>query len=151
MNDRFIESCHISIGYELKVGTKGSFYQNKGERNILPQRVSLGIFAQHKTSNKDSQKKNEINGIYKKDEAGLYSKLNNRKIHSSVWELKDYPEFYGYGIIDERYSIYDLLLIYSEDNCSTSFDIHLFKGMGRPEFLKQALHYLRGHLNKSPN
>jgi hypothetical protein len=35
MNDRFIESCHILIGYEKKEGTKGSYYQVKGQRNIL--------------------------------------------------------------------------------------------------------------------
>jgi hypothetical protein len=151
MNDRFIESCHFLLGYEKKPDTKGSYYQAKGQRNILPERISLGIFAQHKASRKDSQKKNEINGIYKKAEAGIYSSLNERRIHSSIWGMEEYPEFYGYGIIDERYSIYDLLILHSGNDCSSSFEVHLFRGMGKPEYLKQAFSYLRNQLNKSPN
>lgn len=150
MNARFIESCHIPLGYELKPETKGSFYQCKGERNILPERLSLGIFAQKKPSQRDELKKNEINGIYKKAEEGLYSSLNNRKIHSSIWGAEAYPEFYGYGIIDERFSIYDLLILYSVNNCSKSFDIHLFRGMGKPEYLIQVFSFLREYINRKP-
>jgi hypothetical protein len=150
MNARFIESCHIPLGYDKKPETKGSFYQSKGQRNILPERLSLGIFAQKKHSQKDSLKKNEINGIYKKAEEGLYSSLNNRKIHSSIWGAEEYPEFYGYGIIDERFSIYDLLILHSGNNCSNSFDIHLFKGLGKPEYLPQAFSFLRDYINKKP-
>jgi len=138
------------MGYELKPETKGSFYQSWGRRDILPERISLGIFAQKRVSQKDSKKKNEINGIYKKTEDGLYSSLNNRKIHSSIWGAEEYPEFYGYGIIDERYSIYDLLILYSGNNCSNSFEIHLFRGLGKPEYLPQAFSFLRDYLNKKP-
>jgi hypothetical protein len=151
MNGSFIESCHIRLGYEKKPGTQGSFYQCTGQRNILPRRISLGIFAQKKASQKDNLKKNEINGSYKRDESGLYSSLNGRRIHSSIWGINDYPEFYGYGILDERYGIYDLLILYSGNNCFSSVDIHLFMGLGKPEFLNQAFQYLRGYLNKSPN
>ncbi len=150
MNDRFIESCHIPLGYQKKEGTKGSFYQNNGRRNILPERISLGIFAQKKTSAKDNLKKNEINGLYRKAEAGIYETLNNRKIHSSIWGAEAFPEFYGYGILDERFNIYDLLILYSENNCSNSFDIHLFRGLGKPEYLSNAFHYLRNYINQKP-
>jgi hypothetical protein len=151
MNERFIESCHIPLGYEKKEGTKGSYYQTKGEKNTLPNRISWGIYTQHRHSQKDELKKNEINAIYNKDEAGIYYSLNGRKIHSSIWGHDEYPEFYGYGIIDERFSIYDLLIIYSGNDCSTSFEIHLFRGMGKPEYLKQVFKYLRDYKNKSPN
>lgn len=151
MNDRFIETCHIPLGYEKKEGTKGSFYQYRGQRNILPERIYLGIFAQKKASQKDVLKRDEINGAYKKAEEGLYSLLNNRRFHSSIWEKEDYPEFYGYAIYDERHSIYDLLIIYSENNCSNSFDIHLFRGMGKPDYLTQAFKFLRGYINQKPH
>jgi hypothetical protein len=150
MNDRFIESCHIPLGYEKKEGTKGSFYQCYGQRGILPERISLGIFAQRKTSHKDQLKKNEINGLYKKVEAGIYSSLDNRKIHSSIWGAEAYPEFYGYGIIDERFSVYDLLVLHSGNNCFTSFEIHLFRGMGKPEYFSQVFQYLRNLINNKP-
>jgi hypothetical protein len=150
MNERFIENCHIPLSYQKKEGTKGSFYQAGGKKGILPARISWGIFAQRKTSLKDTLKKNEINGLYKKTESGLYDSIDNRKIHSSIWGNEEYPEFYGYGIIDERFGIFDLLIIYSENQCFDSMEIHLFKGMGKPEFLQQAFNYLRNYKTKSP-
>ncbi len=143
MNKRFIQSSHIPLYYELKAGTKGSFYQKAGERGILPSRISMGIFAQKKASKKDTAKLNELNGQYKKAEAGLYKELNKGRIHSSIWEAPDYPEYYGYGILDERHQIYDLLVLESEDNLSTSLSIHVFRGMGKPEYLQEAFNFLR--------
>lgn len=151
MNTRFIESSHNPLLYEKKEGTKGSFYQAGGKSGILPKRISWGIFAQRKPSGKDLLKKNEINGQYKKNEAGLYSGLNQGKIHSSIWDNKSYPEFYGYGILDERFSVFDLLIIYSENQCSQSMEIHIFRGMGKPEFLESAFNYLRTYVkSKKP-
>ena len=143
MNDRFIESSHIPFIYKKKLDTKGSYYQVAGKGGILPRRISLGIFAQRKKSAKDSEKKNEINGQYRKSEAGIYKELNQGRIHSSIWEYPEYPLFYGYGIIDERYGIFDLLIFYSEDNMKTEFEIHLFRGMGKPEYLSEAFNYLQ--------
>jgi len=150
MNDRFIEASHIPLSYVKKDGTKGSFYQIRGRKGILPERLSLGIFAQKKESQKDKLKKDEVNGTYKKAEEGIYKNLNRGRVHSSIWGLEDYPEFYGYGIIDERYSIYDLLVLYSGNNCSTSLDVHVFRGMGKPDFIQQAFKYLRYHLKQKP-
>jgi hypothetical protein len=148
MNNRFIESCWISLSYQKKPGTKGSYYQAGGKRGILPQRLSMGIYTQRKASIRDILKKNEINGTYKKAEEGLYKELNLGRIHSSVWGKEDYPEFYGYGVLDERYGIFDLLILYSEDNCSESFDIHIFRGMGKPEYYEAAFSHLRKSMNR---
>ncbi len=150
MNDRFIEASHIPLSYVKKDGTKGSFYQIRGRKGILPERLSLGIFAQKKESQKDKLKKDEINGSYKKAEEGIYKSLNNGKVHSSIWGFEEYPEFYGYGIIDERHSLYDLVIMYSGNNCSTSFDVHLFRGMGKPDFIQKAFHYLRYYIKQKP-
>ncbi len=150
MNDRFIEASHIPLSYVKKDGTKGSFYQIRGRKGILPERLSLGIFAQKKESQKDKLKKDEVNGTYKKAEEGIYKNLNRGRVHSSIWGLEDYPEFYGYGIIDERYSIYDLLVLYSGNNCSTSLDVHVFRGMGKPDFIQQAFKYLRYYIKQKP-
>ena len=143
MNKRFIQSSHISLFYELKAGTKGSFYQKAGQRGILPNRISMGIFAQKKESKKDSFKLNELNGQYNKAEEGLYKELNKGRIHSSIWKAPDYPEFYGYGCLDERHQIFDLLILESEDNLSASLTIHIFRGMGKPDYLHEAFSYLR--------
>ena len=143
MNDRFIESCWIPLSYQKKPETKGSFYQAGGKRGILPERLSMGIFTQRKSSIRDILKKNEINGQYRKAEDGLYKELNEGRIHSSIWGMEEYPEFYGYGVLDERFDIYDLLILSSKDNCSDSFQIHIFRGMGKPEFLEAAFSFLR--------
>jgi hypothetical protein len=150
MNARFIETCHIHLKYEKKPETKGSFYQCQGKKGILPDRISLGIFAQRKASANDYQKKNEINAKYKKAEEGIYYTLNDRNIHSSIWGNAEFPEFYGYGIIDERYNLYDLLVIYSDNNCTSTLDIHVFRGMGKPEYKKPVFTYLRNYITKKP-
>ena len=150
MNDRFIEASHIPLSYVKKDGTKGSFYQIKGKKGILPERLSLGIFAQRKESQKDRVKKDEVNGTYKKAEEGIYKHLNNGRIHSSIWGFEDYPDFYGYGILDERYAIYDLLILSSGNNCTSSFDVHIFRGMGKPDYIQKAFNYLRYHLKQKP-
>lgn len=150
MNERFIETSHIPLTYVKKEGTKGSFYQSNGKKGILPERISLGIFAQRKDSQKDKVKKDEVNGTYKKAEEGIYKHLNNGRIHSSIWGFEDYPDFYGYGIVDERYAIYDLLILSSGNNCTSSFDVHIFRGMGKPDYIQKAFNYLRYHLKQKP-
>ncbi|HAQ20664.1 MAG TPA: hypothetical protein DCR40_15755 [Prolixibacteraceae bacterium] len=152
MNERLIQNLHNSLKYELKAGTKGSFYKVAGQSGILPERLNWGIFAQKKVSVKDSFKLNEINAKYKKNESGAYKGLNNGSIHTSIWKpLPEYPEFYGYGILDERAKIFDLLIIYSENVCSSTFEIHIFKGMGKKEYLEEAFRYLRNYKKKKPH
>lgn len=151
MNYRFIENCHSFIKYERKPETKGSYYLKEGNKGILPERISWGINAICKDSNKLKDKINEINALYKKNEPGLYKGLNNGKIHTSIWKgLKEYPEFYGYGILDERFSLFDLLIIYSDNNCTSSIEIHLFKGMGKPEYYETVFSYLHDYIKKKP-
>jgi hypothetical protein len=150
MNDRFIKDSHIILQYEVKAGTKGSFYQCGGRINFLPNRISLGMFAQRKISNKDHLKKNEINATYKKNEEGFYSGFPSKKIHTSIWKFENYPEFYGYGILDERYVLRDLLIFYSSNNCETNFEIHIFQKMGKQEYLIPCFQFLRNYINKKP-
>lgn len=152
MNSRFIEeACYTFLFYVKKEGTKGSFYQRNGKRNILPQRLSLGNFAQRKVGSKDSYKKSEINSMYKISEEGLYYSMNERKVHTSIYSFEEFPEFYGYGIIDERFEPKDLLIFSSENNFSNSFEIHLFRGLGKPEYLKDAFSFLREYQTKKPH
>lgn len=150
MNDRFIESCHFPLIYERKPETKGSFYLKAGKKNVLPERISWGINSICKDSNKLQGKINEINAQYKKAEEGFYKGLNHGKLHTSIWGFPNYPEFYGYGIMDERFQIFDLLIIHSENNCTSSMEIHLFRGMGKPDYMENAFSYLH-NLKKKPH
>lgn len=143
MNKNFIQNSHISTYYELKEGTQGSFLFKAGKPNSLPNRISWGMYSKSKKSPKLEEKINEINATYKIAEEGLYKELFNRKIHTAIWPKKDFPEFYGYGVIDERTKTKDLLIIFSEDQCSESLEIHIFRGMGKPEYFDMAFEYLR--------
>lgn len=150
MNDRLIESSLFILQYERKADTKESYYRIEGNPNILPKRISWGIHAQKIKSDKDHLKRNEINANYNKNEDGFYSGFPSKKIHTSIWKEEDYPEFYGYGILDERYPIKDLLIIYSNNNCQNSFYIYIFKGMGNQDGIKIAFPFLRSYINKKP-
>lgn len=151
MNERLIQNLHVSLKYERKADTKGSYYQIAGISEFLPKRINWGLNSKCKASNKDSFKINELNAKYKVNESGAYKGLNNGSIHTAIWKpLPEYPEFYGYGILDERFKIFDLLIIYSENGCTSSFEIHIFKGMGKPDYLKEAFSYLRNCKKRSP-
>jgi len=150
MNDRFFEGNHHVLVYERKEGTKQSFYNSFGRLDILPKRISWGSFAQKKESNKDALKKSEINGVYLKNEMGLYSGFRGRKVHTSIWKNDKYPEFFGYGIIDERYNVRDLVIIYSSNNCKDSFEIHVLISMGYLDNLDRAFEYLRNYKIRKP-
>lgn len=162
MNERLIQNLHVSLKYERKADTKGSFYQISGKMEFLPKRLSWGIYGNCKPSARDTFKINEVKAKYKVNESGAYKGLNNGSIHTAIWKpLPEYPEFYGYGILDERHNIFDLLIIYSEDNCTSTIEIHIFKGMGKddtlkgakgmPEYLKEAFSYLRNYKKKKPH
>lgn len=151
MNERLIQNLHVPLKYELKEGTKGSFYQTSGKKEFLPERLNWGLNSNCRASNKDPFKINEINAKYKVNELGAYKGLNNGSIHTSIWKpLPEYPQFYGYGILDERHKIFDLLIIYSEDNCTSTIEIHILKGLGKAEYIEQAFNYLKNYKKRSP-
>ncbi len=143
MNLEFIKSKHSVLEYTLKEGTKGSYYLNENSKiGILPQRISLRSYAGAKGSR---FAKIEINGTYKKTEAGIYKDLNKGVIHSKIIEIDSYPIFLGWGEIDERFKVYDLLVLYSPDNCKT-IQVNLFNGIAKPEYLNAVCKYLRSSL-----
>jgi len=69
--------------------------------------------------------------------------LSKRKVHTSIWEMECFTEFEGYGIIDERFNIFDLLILQSENNFTSSFTLYLFRGLGKPEYLADVFQYVR--------
>ena len=95
MNERLIENLHVSLKYELKADTKGSFYQISGKKEFIPERINWGLNSNCRASGKDSFKLNEINAKYKVNESGAYKGLNKGCIHTSIWKtLPEYPEFF---------------------------------------------------------
>jgi len=145
MNVEFIKVKHQVLTYELKEGTKTSFYQTAGPLGILPSRITFSNYF-HKEGLRKA--KFEINGQYKISESGLYYGMNKRKVHTKIISIGNYPMFIGWGEIDARFGIYDLLIFHSENNAKQSFQIHHFRGLAKPEYLDSVCHYLQAYINK---
>ena len=139
MMEKLIESKHKLMYYELKEGTKSSFYQTHGDTNILPSRLSFIEFEGTQNHRKATY---QINGKYKLVEVGLYYNMNNRDIHSKLIPIEGYPQFVGWGDIDHRFGLYDLIIVDSTNHCKESFTIHHFRGLAKPEYLESVCQYL---------
>jgi len=144
MNTEFIRSKHQSFTYTLKEGTKTSFKHSEGFKNILPETIS---FTNYYGKEGRRKAKFQLSGKYKLLEHGFYYAMNDRKVHTKIMEINDYPMFIGWGEIDARHKIYDLIIVFSMDNCKSSFEIHLFKGLANIEYLNDACSYLQSHIN----
>lgn len=144
MNIEFIKSRHKVLIYTLKEGTKSSYYLNGIlNKELLPDRLSFMLY---KGAKRGMLAKYEINGSYKKAEDGIYKELNKGIIHTKIIQTASFPMFIGWGEIDERFKVYDLLILYSPDHCKT-IQIHLFKGLAKPEYLDSVCKYLLGFIN----
>ncbi len=137
-----IRSRHQILTYQLKQGTKSSYYLMDGTKGLLPERLSFIPY-----SGKDGIRKaySEIDGRYKINEPGHYYLMNERKIHTKLIAVKNYPQFIGWGEIDERFRIYDLLILYSANGCQHDFQIHHFKGLAKIELLESVCNYLQSY------
>lgn len=145
MNVEFIKAKHSVLTYAKKEGTASSFYQVSGSIGILPNRLSFtGYF--HKQGIRRAIF--EINGKYKLAEKGLYCSMNKGTVHTKIISINNYPMFLGWGELDERFGIYDLLILHSENNGKQSFQIHHFRGLAKPEYLISVCQYLQGYINK---
>lgn len=148
INKDFIRVCHKVATYALKDGTKTSFYFVTGEKEILPERISFTNYTGRQGTRPATY---QIQGSYKKTESGLYYDMDNRKIHTKIMSIKDFPMFEGWGEINEKFNIYDLLIIYSSNGCKYDFEIHHFRGLAKPQYLEAVCEYMEAYIkNKSP-
>ncbi len=130
-----VESRYSSLTYELKEGTKTSYYYKEGEKNILPNRISICDIKVNNTL------KLGLKANYTKTEEGKYKGLNkDNSISTSIFPIDIKYNFQGYGILDERYRIYDLLVFEKNDD---KLKIHLFESLGRPEYKEAVIKFLR--------
>lgn len=149
MNNQYIEAKYSNLTYELKEGTKASYYFVEGSTNILPRRISIGKLTFNNTSNFDTAKI-ELKANYNKQEAGKYKGLNKHdSIHTRIFTNISNEEYLGYGILDERHKIYDLLVI--EKINTNRIKIHHFTDLARPEYKVLVLNFLKELKKKSPN
>ncbi len=145
MMHQFIKAKHKEIHFELKEGTKTSYYQISGMHGILPQRLA---FMEYTGREGIRSATFQIKGRYKVNEPGLYYAMNQREIHSKICKITDFPMFTGWGDIDHRFKRYDLIVIHSSNQCKQSFVIHHFEGLAKPEYLNNVCQYLKTYLKQ---
>ncbi len=146
MEKTYLENRYTSLTYTLKEGTKASYYLTEGKKNLLPNRISVGDFSAFAPS-KVKNKVAELKGNYNKSEEGKFKGLNKgNSVHTSIYPIDLRYNFKGYGILDERHKIYDLLVL--ENKEPNSIVIHYFEDMGRPEYKQTVWNYLKGLFKK---
>lgn len=154
-NELFIKK-HQVLTYELKPGTKSSFYQKEGRKDLLPERIGFSKDGFLKIANTGraivEKRVGQIVGTFKKNEISPYKKYKPFSIFSTVWETIQFPSFVGYGDIGltneagRTVSSKDLFILYSPSK--EVLEIHLFPGL--VEFKDLVLQYLRDHKKQKP-
>jgi len=80
MNDLFLKSNHLQYLYELKQGTKTSYYLPAGARGILPARIGItkeSFSMIHQTGRGHLEKlTGQIKATFKKNDESIYKKNN---------------------------------------------------------------------------
>lgn len=115
---------HLEFQYQLKEGTKTSYYLESGIENILPKRICItrGEFAA--TSGRIKEKSGQIKATFTKSESSPY-KIGKGSIHSTIYKpLKNECRILGTGDIQ---GTNDLLIFESIDSWH-KIKIHLFPG-----------------------
>jgi len=138
MNDEFLKSNHLQFMYELKPGTKTSYYLTSGARGILPARIGVtkeSFSLIHQTGRGHLEKQTgQIKATFRKNDESIYKKHKPFWIHTSVYEISDFPVFVGYGDIGisneegKTEGTGDLLILHSSDAWKT-LSIHIFRGL----------------------
>lgn len=143
MESNTFNKIHKCFNYKIKEGTSTSFALIEGEKNILPDTLSLYSYDGRQGNIKSNH---QLKGRYKKNEQGFYHHINDRRLHTKLIELNGYPKFIGYGEIDKRFGIYDLVIISSNNDCKKDFCLHIFKDFAfpsqLPSFLPSAVDYV---------
>jgi hypothetical protein len=138
MNAEFLKSNHLLFRYELKPGTSTSYYLTAGAGGILPARIGITrqTFAIIKQTGRGHLEKltGQIKATFKKNDLSIYKKQKPFWIHTSIYEIPDFPVFAGYGDIGitndsgKTEGTGDLLILHSSDSWKT-LSIHIFRGM----------------------
>lgn len=133
----------VKLVYEKKPDTQASYYLKQGPEGYLPKRLSIGkglapVRVTEKTRNAIAQ----IKASYRQDESGLYKAFNKGQVTSSIFPKYEFPDFTGYAIFDERYQVFDLWIIRSEDS-GQSYELNLFRGLAKVQYdIDECFRYL---------
>lgn len=138
MNAEFLKSNHLRFQYELKPGTSTSYYQITGATGFLPSRIGMTrhTFSSIKQTGKGHLERltGQLKATFKKNDKSIYKKFKPFWIHTSIYEICDFPVFVGYGDIGisnelgKTEGTGDLLILHSSDKWK-KLSVHIFRGM----------------------
>lgn len=152
----FIAANLQQATYELKEGTKGSYYWKSGTR-ILPNRLSI---------NKDEMTRvartgrnllqpiaGQMVGRFTMPEVSPLKQHKPFECRTQIWSIDEYPMLIGYGTTGisnyegEITDTGDLVVFYTPDNWNT-IQIFFFRGLGNPNCLLPCMRYVNEFVNK---
>lgn len=151
INEELIrQSLHTAV-YQLKEGTKTSYYWQSGSK-ILPNRASISKGLMRDVRMKGRALNNTTIGQFKstftKKEDSPFKIYKPYCFNTLIFFHEDYPQFIGWGtagISNENGQIEDtgdLLIFYSEDANWKTLQVLVFMGMGsNPDTLNEAMRY----------
>ena len=138
MDIEFLKANHLQFLYELKENTSTSYYLTAGARGILPARIGVtreSFSSIHQTGRNHLEKlTGQIKATFKKSDESIYKKHKPFWLHTSIYEIQEFPVFAGYGDIGisneagKTEGTGDLLILHSSDEWHR-IRIHIFRGM----------------------
>lgn len=150
MENEFLHKQLRICTYQLKQGTKSSYYFSGGER-FLPNRVGItpDSFTQVRKKGRNLQTiAGQFISQFNKNEDSILGlkKYPPYIIRTQIWKIEDYPQFIGYGtsgisnVDGKTQDTGDLMVFYSCNNWET-ITIYYFEGMATPQFRDEAFRY----------
>lgn len=150
MNDDYLMKLMKTEVYQLKEGTKTSYYWVDGDGN-LPERLSINeqefTNVQRKGRNTMHPIAGQIVGKFKKNEQSPYKLHKPYTLRSQIWQYEDYPALMGFGTVGisdcsgKVEDVGDLMIFQRID--TITFKIRIFPAMGdNPDNIKQCLKFV---------
>ena len=151
----FKNRMHYSV-YDLKEGTKASYYRQDGlsPDKELPERLSI---RHRRNENLNGQKEwsadveGRLDGCFKRMEESSYKLTKPFKVHTTIYKLPSCPLFMGYGTIGisgwdgnrRMPDTKDLVILYSRSHERGRIEVYRFIGCAFPEYIKPVIEYLK--------
>jgi hypothetical protein len=149
MENEFLRKQLRICTYQLKQGTKSSYYFSGGER-LLPNRVGITSdgFTQVRKKGRNLQPiAGQFVATFNKKEESILKQYPPYTIRTQIWKIEDYPQLIGYGtcgISNENGETQDTgdLMVFHSNNKWETITVFYFMGLAKPEFRDEAFRYV---------
>lgn len=152
MNSELTQSCILKAIYELKEGSKSSYYWKSGT-TILPNRLSIShdsemTKVQRKGRNLLEPTLGQLIGRFKQSENSSMKQFKPYNLRTQIWRKTAFPNLTGYGTIGiSSYpdgnirDTQDLLVVCADKEWKT-IQVYIALGRGNVNSIEETLQYL---------